>query len=103
MMMNLTATIRKMMGWCPNVHTGHVGTTMPEIDIKNLEKPWLKPGKNLCSKDVEVLLIAVIWVSVILGISSILRGTAYMNQILPILGGGSFASILILNTIRKKK
>ncbi len=102
-MMNLTATIRKIMGWCPNIHTGHVGTPMPEIEIKNSGTSWFKTGKNLCSKDVEILLIAVIWASVILAISSILRRTIYMNQILPILGGGSFASILILRNIRKKK
>ncbi len=102
MTINAVESIKKMMGWCPNIHTGHVGTPMPEVGIKNLEAAWFKTGKNLCSKDIEILLIAITWASVILAISSILRGTTYMNQILPILGGGSFASILILSNIRKK-
>ncbi len=67
----------------------------------NSMRTIFKTGKNLCSKNVEILLIAVIWASVILAISSILSGTPYMNQILPILGGGSFASILILRNIKK--
>ena len=103
MTINMVENIKKTMGWCPNVYAGHASMAMPEIEIKNLKASWFKAGKNLCSKDIEILLIALVWASVILAISNVLRGTIYMNQILPILGGGSFASILITSNMRKKK
>ncbi|VVB95695.1 Uncharacterised protein [uncultured archaeon] len=93
---------RKLMGWCPNVNTKTAGIIVPEMEIKDSILPWQRIKKNLCSGNTEVILIALIWASVIVAISTILEGTQYMNRVLPILGGGSFASILILNNIRKK-
>ena len=94
--------IRKLMGWCPNVNTKNTGMIMPEMEIRNSILQWQRIKKNLCSGNTEVILIALIWVSVIFAISTVLEGTQYMNRVLPILGGGSFACILISNNIRKK-
>lgn len=94
--------IRKLMGWCPNMNAKTAGLIVPEMEIKNSVLPWQRIKKNFCSGNIEVILIALIWVSIILAISAILEGTQYMNRVLPILGGGSFACILIVNNIRKK-
>ncbi len=94
--------IKKLTGWCPSMNTKTAGIMAHEMDIKNPVLPWQRIKKNFCSGNIEVILIALIWISVILAISTILEGTYYMNRVLPILGGGSFACILILDTIRKK-
>lgn len=101
--MNVMENIRKTMGWCPQVSTRTAGVLTSEVEIKNLGVPELKMRKKFCSEGVEIIAIAVIWASVILAISYILDGTPYMGRILPILSGDSFASILILNNLRKKK
>ncbi len=101
--MNVLENIRKTMGWCPQVSTETAGMLTPEVEIKNLGVPDLKKRKKICSGGTEIIAIAVIWASVILAVSSILDGTPYMGRILPVLSGGSFASILIMYNLRKKK
>ncbi len=102
MMINDLDKMRKLMGWCPNVNTKAAGIIMPEMEIRNSVLQWQRIKKNLCSGNTEVILMAFIWASVIVAISTILEGTQYMNRVIPILGGGSFSSILILNNMRKK-
>ncbi len=70
---------------------------------KNRGLVELKKRKKFCSEGIEIIAIVVIWALVILAISNVLDGTPYMSRISHILSGGSFASILILYNLRKKK
>ncbi|MFQ5817734.1 MAG: hypothetical protein ACE5H2_07255 [Terriglobia bacterium] len=38
---------------------------------------------------------AMVWAAIILGAASILKGTPYLAQLLPILGGGAVWSVVI--------
>ena len=42
---------------------------------------------------------AIVWGAVIIGVSLVLRGTGFMNKVLPILGGGAGFSVVILSGI----
>lgn len=49
-----------------------------------------------------IIAIAIIWASVIIATAMVLAGTPYFPQLLPILGGGSAASIIILGGISRQ-
>ena len=50
-----------------------------------------------------IILVAVIWAVVIFAAAGVLKGTPYWARLLPILGGGAAATIIILGGIRAKK
>ncbi len=46
--------------------------------------------------------IAIIWAAVILASATILKGTPHWGQMLPILGGGAAACIIISSRVPKQ-
>ena len=65
----------------------------------------MKTGKNTEKQDNKtsprLLGATIIWALVILTTASTLRGTTYLTQILPVLGGGAATNIILL-TSRKQ-
>ena len=43
-----------------------------------------------------ILAVAIVWAAVLVAAAAVLRGTAYWAQILPILGGGSAMTVLLV-------
>lgn len=62
--------------------------------------------KEYTKKSVNTYMIAnaIVWGGVIVATALVLRGTGYMDELIPILGGGAGASIVILGPglLRKK-
>ena len=62
--------------------------------------------KEYTKKRVDTFMIAnaIIWGGVIVATALVLRGTGYMEKLIPILGGGAGASVVILGPglLRKK-
>ena len=55
------------------------------------------------SYDAGILGVAIIWAAVIFASATILKGTPYFSQMLPILGGGAASSIIVLGGARPKE
>ncbi len=58
------------------------------------------------SKRISIFITAnaIVWGAVMIGTSLVLKGSGYMDKLLPILGGGAGFSVVILSAllIRKK-
>ena len=50
-----------------------------------------------------VIGVAVIWAAVIFASGVILSGTPYWGQMIPILGAGAAASIIVVGWLRKRR
>ena len=50
----------------------------------------------------SVIGVAIVWAAVIFASSVILRGTPYWGKLLPILGGGAIATIIVMSGTRRK-
>ncbi len=53
--------------------------------------------------DAGIIGVAIIWAAVLAASAIVLKGTPYFSQMLPILGGGSAASIIVLGASRTQK
>jgi hypothetical protein len=49
-----------------------------------------------------LLALAIVWAAVIFASAGVLRGTPYWDSMLPILGGGAAASILIVGAALRR-
>lgn len=76
------------------------GHTHNNSDIRSIEK---KRKSSMTKSALAIILVAVIWAAVIFAAAGVLRGTPYWEQLLPILGGGAAATIIILGGTRPKK
>ena len=47
--------------------------------------------------------IAIVWAAVIFASAVVLKGTPFWGQMIPILGGGAAACILIVGALRKRR
>lgn len=41
--------------------------------------------------------VAIVWAAVIMGCAVVLKDSGYFSQLIPILGGGAAASIIVVN------
>ncbi len=53
--------------------------------------------------DAGIIGVAIIWAAVLIASAAVLKGTPYFSQMLPILGGGSASSIIVLGASRPRK
>lgn len=62
-------------------------------------------GGNEKRIGIFIIANAVAWGAVIIGTSLVVKGSGYMDKLLPILGGGAGFSVVILSTllIKRKK
>lgn len=67
--------------------------------MTNLEK------KTVSKKRVGIIIIAnaIVWGSVIIITSLVLRGTGLMSKLIPVLGGGASISLFLLGSIFLKE
>jgi hypothetical protein len=52
---------------------------------------------------VVFIALAIVWAAVILACAAVLRGTGYWDKLLPIVGGGAAAHIVILGGFLRRK
>jgi hypothetical protein len=52
---------------------------------------------------IAIIVTALIWVSVILAADLSLQGTGYMGRLIPILGGGAAATIILLGGLLRRQ
>ncbi|MCL5962452.1 MAG: hypothetical protein M1358_24590 [Chloroflexi bacterium] len=52
---------------------------------------------------VGIIGVAIIWPAVIVASDLVLQGTPYMAKMLPVLGGGAAASIIMLGGLSRRK
>jgi hypothetical protein len=50
----------------------------------------------------SIIAVAIVWAAVILATSAVLEGTDYFSKLIPILGGGAAATLIILGGARKR-
>ncbi len=53
--------------------------------------------------DLSIVAVSIIWASVIFAAAVVLNDTPYLGQMLPILGGGAGATIVVLGGARQAK
>ncbi len=61
--------------------------------------------KNYSRKKINMFIIAnaIVWGAVMILTSLVLRGTDYMDNLIPILGGGAGLSVVILSALLLRK
>ncbi len=66
-----------------------------------MRKRQLHERGMMNKSDWTIIAIAIIWAAVIVAASMVLAGTPYWGQMLPILGGGAAATIIVLGGTRR--